>query len=283
MKKNFMFILVFVNLIFSCGIVAAFGDNEIMNFEEIVLSNNIYPHDIIVYDAENKIEIHYDNEIDIIHIMDKIKNIDFKKSNIKHAEPQWFSGERLHIKYADSLDMVVTIYSNGFLCIDNVYTKPISRLTPPTATAVYTDSVKIVIDDLIMSGSINGYKNAKLVVNNEDITKDKYVKIGYTDAYIPFRAVLEGLGECVQWDSQNKVVKFSCNGKQYILNPQNVTLKEKDTGDNLLLTLSNDMYYYCEIIENRVIVNDNVMRVICRLIDGECKIDYDNLIINITV
>jgi len=125
-----------------------------------------------------------------------------------------------------------------------------------------------------------GIKDGKLFINGKDITEGNYVKVHYSGAYIPFRAIMENLGAKIDWDTENNEALLNCNGKGYILETETFSLVEVGTSVNILI-LPPGGYYYCQIINDRIIMNDQAMQTIIRLMEAKINVNYDELAINI--
>ena len=125
-----------------------------------------------------------------------------------------------------------------------------------------------------------GIKDGKLFVNGENITKDNYVKVNYSGAYIPFRVVMESLGAKVDWDAEKNVVLLSCNDEEYVFDPDSLYMTERGKQDNILL-LPPGGYYYCKIIDDRTIMNSDAMEVCVGLMGAKISVDYKNLTVEI--
>lgn len=126
-----------------------------------------------------------------------------------------------------------------------------------------------------------GVKDGNLFVNGENITGDNYVKVHYSGAYLPFRAVMESLGAKVNWDPERNAVLLSYNDKKYVFKPDNLSLVEMGTTTNILMTPPGGAYYYCKIIDDKTIINHYAMQAIVRLMGAKINIDYNNLIVEI--
>lgn len=126
-----------------------------------------------------------------------------------------------------------------------------------------------------------GNKDGRLFVNERDITDGNLVKLNYSGAFLPVRAVLEHLGAEVEWNSLSRNIIIRFNEEEYILIPDNLLLTEKGMSSNLLLTPPGGSYYYCKIIGNRTIMNNDAMQVLVRLLGASIDVDYDNLTIKI--
>ena len=126
-----------------------------------------------------------------------------------------------------------------------------------------------------------GIRDGKLFVNGTNITEGNYVKIHYSGAYLPFRAIMENLGVKVEWDAERNVALLFYNDKAYVFNPNEFSLIEEGTTTNMLITPPGGVYYYCNIIDDRIVMNNNAMQSIIRLMEAKININYDNLIVEI--
>ena len=126
-----------------------------------------------------------------------------------------------------------------------------------------------------------GVKDGKLLIIGKEITAGNYVKIHYSGAYIPFRTVMENLGAKVEWDIKKNAVLLICNDKEYVFEPDKLSLVEVGTSTNILMTPPGGAYYYCKIIDNKIIMNNYSMQVVTRLMGAKINVDYDNLIVEI--
>ena len=128
-----------------------------------------------------------------------------------------------------------------------------------------------------------GLVDGSLVVNGEDITKGNYVKFENNAVYLPFRAVVEKLGYVVDWDEENRWAIFSDkNGIKYILRKNcypNLVLKN-NANDSSYLPPGGNMPF-CEIINNRTVIDGELMKNITEILSATIEIDYKNLMVYI--
>lgn len=126
-------------------------------------------------------------------------------------------------------------------------------------------------------------KNGKLFINGKDATEGNYVKVHYSGAYLPLRTVIEHLGAAIEWDTERNVAVIFYNNKTYVFDPYKFSLIDTMTETNILIMPPGGVYYYCKIIDNRIIMNNYSIQDIISLMGADAKInvDYDNLKIEI--
>lgn len=126
-----------------------------------------------------------------------------------------------------------------------------------------------------------GLRDGILRVNGKDITYGNYIKFENNGVYMPFRAIMETLGATIKWDviQNNTSVKY--NNKEYVLEVNNrLSLIEVGTPENILMTPPGGSYY-CDIIDDRIIMDANTMKAVIKLIGGTVNINYNNMVVEI--
>jgi len=129
-----------------------------------------------------------------------------------------------------------------------------------------------------------GIKDAILCINGNNASEENYVKIQNGGAYLPLRAIMEGVGCSVEWNDADRTVHITCGEQKYILHTQNqLSLYENGSEQDLLIPPPGTFNAFTyTIINDRIIMDDYTMRVFLSLIDAKMNIDFDLMTINIT-
>ena len=129
-----------------------------------------------------------------------------------------------------------------------------------------------------------GIKDATLYVNGEDISQGNYVKMQNGGAYMPLRAIMEGLGFGVEWNDTDRTIHITCGEQKYILHTQNqLSLYEEGSEHDLLIPPPGSFNAFTyTIINDRIIMDDYTMRTLLSLVGVQMSIDFDLTMISIT-
>ncbi|MBR5218528.1 MAG: hypothetical protein IKV89_02235 [Clostridia bacterium] len=129
-----------------------------------------------------------------------------------------------------------------------------------------------------------GFKDAVLCINGNNASEENYVKIQNGGAYLPLRAIMEGVGCGVEWSDVDRTVHITCGEQKYILHTQNrLSLYENGSEQDLLIPPPGSFNTFTyTIINDRIIMDDYTMRVFLSLINAQMNIDFDLMTINIT-
>lgn len=205
MKK--LLIIFFIIVTFGSNLIFA---NETGHSEKITSLSNTYPYEIILYNPYNGIEVYYNNETDITGIAEKVKKVKFSKYTNESPDENWRIDKknRIYFRYADSVDTVITICSNGYVYMDNIYTNQISRLIPPIAKAESLDDVKIIIDRLVVDSNIilEDINKTQDTINEVLMITNVNPKILNNREMFPMREIFEASGAEVTWLGETQTV-----------------------------------------------------------------------------
>ena len=126
------------------------------------------------------------------------------------------------------------------------------------------------------------FKDVELIINDVDSTADNYVKIQYKGAYLPLRAILEGIGVKVDWDGEKEEVTMSHMDEVYVLK-----LKVKDLSDNYSPQIYEgdrnitigvySLFGGYQIIDGRIVFDSATMNGLTRLFRHHVIVDDENL------
>ena len=131
-------------------------------------------------------------------------------------------------------------------------------------------------------------KNGTLIINGRDITADNYIKFENKGIHLPFRAIMEELGAKITWvGGETDEIIIEHEDKKYILR-----LNDKEINGTIttVYDVQEDKdipvwgrYGYLEydMIDDRVVFNNDIMREFVYLIGYTFEIDYDNLSVNV--
>lgn len=126
-----------------------------------------------------------------------------------------------------------------------------------------------------------GLKQGKLCVGGKTISdnaifRNKFIRI-------PFRNVMEELGCNVSWNGSRKAAVFSKCGNEFLLRTDNyfAVVKAEDADANKSFPAGGIMPYV-RIVQGCLSVDNSVMNSALSAIGATMKIDYDNLIVNIS-
>ena len=122
-------------------------------------------------------------------------------------------------------------------------------------------------------------KDASLIIDSKDVSSGNYVKKHNSSFYVPFRVVMEKLGAKVDWDTENGNVILTIKGNKYIFNHKTLDFKAEGSDRQIIYMPPGGAYYYAEIIDDRIIVNDILIELFIVELEYEIHRDYANGII----
>jgi len=128
-------------------------------------------------------------------------------------------------------------------------------------------------------------KDGTLKINGRDITGDNYVKFENQGIHLPFRTIMEEIGAKITWVGGEELeILIEGNEKIYSLKLahkiSNGTPMIHD-GERFLSPVVWLYFGYYEMINGRLILDNDVMGGFTYLFDHKIEIDYENLTVNI--
>ena len=126
-----------------------------------------------------------------------------------------------------------------------------------------------------------GLKTGKAEVGAKVISDN--VTFRNTVVHIPFRAVAESLGCDVSWDETRKAAVFSKDGNEFMLKTDDYyAIVRAEDADEQRSFPPDGVMPYVEIVEGRIIVDDNIMKDVMAATGSSMVIDYDNFTVKIS-
>lgn len=100
-------------------------------------------------------------------------------------------------------------------------------------------------------------------------------------AILPLMSIMEALNAVVEWTNDTNAVIFY-NEKTSFLDIAKFSLQAEDDSFNYLLPLPGSHYSYCQYRQNELYLDSTSLKNFLRDIDVNIKIDYRNLIVDIS-
>ena len=120
-----------------------------------------------------------------------------------------------------------------------------------------------------------GIVHVRKIHTRELIVNDIPIETNYGDVYLcsgenvllPLTKVLSSLGCDIEWLNDDEAA-IVYGEKTYRLSLQELSLTEADSDDNIIVILPGNDYYYCEENKGDIILDDDTLNYISKLITG---------------
>lgn len=125
-------------------------------------------------------------------------------------------------------------------------------------------------------------KNGTLRINGCNSNRNDYVEFWNGHVSVSFRSIVEALGCEVSWHEEKNMALFSKDNTEYVLRlGKYPSLVHVNDVDKISYPAPGEQTLMCEIINDRIIIGEQILKDICSIWKTTVKIDYDNLIIDV--